>query len=96
MSGNTPWIVALATVLIGPLVAYVTAARKLSGKVATSDASELWKESAAMRDDYRAQLAVLNKVIEGLRARLAALEADNRSLYRETLLLREKLKELPT
>lgn len=77
---STPVLAAVALAIVGPLLTYLGVVRKLSGKIATSDASQLWKESAAMRDDYRKQLVALNEVIGSLRERLAVLEASNERL----------------
>lgn len=56
-----------------PLASYLVAARKLSGKIGSSDASELWLESRSMREWSKAQ-------IEALTARIAAVEQQNATL----------------
>jgi chromosome segregation ATPase len=78
-------VVALVAAIVGPLVAYVTASRKLSGKIDTSDADKLWAESASIRDDYRGQLQERDKRIAALEKRVTALEQDNNNLIRENL-----------
>lgn len=57
----------------GPLVTYLVAARKLSGRIGSSDATELWQESRSIRDWSKAQ-------IEMLTARIAAVEEQNATL----------------
>lgn len=59
--------------LVGPLATYLIAARKLSGKIDSSDATELWQESRSIRDWSKAQ-------IEMLTARIAAVEQQNATL----------------
>lgn len=76
-------IIAFLAAVLGPLTAYIVAVRRLSGKIATSDASELWKESAAIRSDYREQLAVAAERLRSLEARVEALEAENAQLRRQ-------------
>lgn len=61
-------VAGIVTALISSLGAYLLAARRMSGRIETSAAKELWDESAAMRGDYREQIA-------GLRRRIAELEA---------------------
>jgi hypothetical protein len=79
--------VPIVVAIIAPLGAYLLAARKMSGRVATSDANALWKEAGAIRDDYRGQLKTADDRIQNLEVRIGALEdmnntlaADNRSL----------------
>lgn len=70
------WIGPLIGALASALVAYLVVARKTSGKIATSEASELWAESRNIRSEYREQ-------IEKLRIRVADLEAQNNKLTRD-------------
>lgn len=70
---NPEIIAAVLAIIFGPVLAYLAAARKLSGKIATSEAADLWKESAQLRADWREE-------VERLRARLAALEQVNANL----------------
>lgn len=81
-------IVGLLGVILGPLVAYVVASRKLSGKIATSEAADLWAESSRLREDYRKQLARSEQRVTQLQARvdeqderIEALETENRELH---------------
>lgn len=75
-------IVPILVAAVAALGAYVAAARKLSGKINTSEASQLWEESRAIRDDYREQLKVANGVIQDLRDRIKRLEEELRLLKR--------------
>lgn len=66
---------------------YLVALRRLSGKIATSEAAELWQESKAIREDYRERLA-------SLEARVAQLEQQNNELVAANLKLRENKNKL--
>ena len=68
-----PIIIAAAA----PLAAYLLAARRMSGKIATSDASELWAESRSMRDEYRTQLSASSERVKLLEQRIDKLEDTN-------------------
>lgn len=74
--------------VVGPLVAYMTAARKLSGRIGTSEASQLWAESKVLRDDYREQLDATNRRQAKLEERVAQLEAANTELAKENIKLK--------
>jgi hypothetical protein len=61
----------IVAVGISTLGAYVVVARKLSGNISrSSDAANVWEESASIREFYRAE------VVE-LRSRLHSLEEEN-------------------
>lgn len=79
--------------VIGPLAAYITASRKLSGRIGTSEASQLWAESSKIRDDYRDRLAGTDKRQADLEARVATLEALNVELRRENVQQSQKVME---
>lgn len=76
-------LVAALAAVIGPLLAYVGASRKLSGKIATSEASSLWEESADIRRDYRERLAAAETRMAATEARLAEAERRNSALSEE-------------
>ena len=73
-------IVAIVAAIAAPLGAYFLAARRMSGKIGTSDASELWTESKAIRDDYRNQLNAATERTASLERRVAHLEEVNNNL----------------
>lgn len=81
--------VVLAAV-VGGLVTYLVAARQLSGRVATTDAAELWKESGAIRDDYRDQIAQAAGRVTALEGRVAGLEARNNELQQRNIELQRQ------
>lgn len=72
----------VVTALISALGAYLLAARRMSGRIETSAAKELWDESAAMRADMRAQNAELRAQIAECRETIARLEFVVRELRR--------------
>lgn len=80
---NPGLIVTLIVGLIGPVVAYVVAVRKLSGRVGTSEAGQLWSEARNIRDDYRSRIDELNGVIARCEDRIQKLEERNDELYME-------------
>jgi len=72
---------ALAAVA-GSVGAYLVASKKMSGKIGTSDASELWAASQALRNDYRDQLGKMADRQRDLEGRVATLEGENTTLSR--------------
>lgn len=78
--------------LVGAIGAYVAAARRLSGKIDTSEASQLWEESRSIRNDYRDRLDAANQRQAKLEERMAGLERKNIELgERNVALLEEQL-----
>lgn len=85
-------LAAVAGAIVAALGAYVAAARRLSGKVSTSEAGELWQESAAIRQDYRDRLHSADDRQARLEERVAKLEQRNSELAAEVVqLMREAL-----
>jgi len=97
-SSGLPWgiIGPVIVAIIAPLGAYLLAARKMSGKVATSDANALWKEASAIRDDYRDRIVKANDRQAALETRVSALEGQNNELVRENYELRAEVSSLKT
>jgi hypothetical protein len=87
-------VVPVLLAVIAPIGAYLLAARKMSGKIGTSDATELWKESKAIRDDYRTRISGLVERIRELELRSDKLEDMNTVLVRENTRLALKVTEL--
>jgi chromosome segregation ATPase len=94
----------LAVVLVAffsPLVTYLVTARKLSGKIKNSEATELWAESRSIREWSVARVKELDDHIDELELRLKEVELansdlakDNRELTREVFELRSTKAEL--
>jgi hypothetical protein len=80
--------------LISPLGAYLVAAHKMSGKIATTEAAQLWEESRSIREWSAARIDKCDEEIGRLtdqlriaRARITEVEKENRRLEK---LLRER------
>lgn len=89
-------IIPLLIAMVAPLGAYLLAARRMSGKVDTSTATELWTEARAIRSDYREQLAGAADRTRLLEERVAKLEGQNNDLVQENLALKTKVVALET
>lgn len=87
MAALDPILGVIAVAIIGPLGTYLIAARRLSGKIGSSEASELWQESRSMRDWSQAQ-------IESLTARIAAVERQNATLSDANAALVKQIRDL--
>lgn len=93
--------VAIVAAAIGPIGAYLIAARRMSGKIANSDAEQLWEESRAIREwstnrinEYEADIDKLRKELSNLSSRFTALELENRELHNELEAARSRTNEL--
>lgn len=83
-------IAAVIGIVVAPLLTYLAASRRLSGRIGTSDADRLWKESSDIRDDYRSQLTEANKRVVAIEGRMAQLERNNGELAKENLDIKTK------
>jgi septal ring factor EnvC (AmiA/AmiB activator) len=90
---NAAVVVALIAAILGPIATYIIAARKLSGRIDTSEATSLWEESRSIRSDYRDRLAEAEKRMAKLEARIADEERANTTLTRENIDLISKNQE---
>ena len=73
--------------VIGALVTYLVAARRLSGKIASSEAKDLWEEAGKIRDWAYTE-------IDSLRKRLEAAERAHESCLKENAELRRRVSAL--
>ena len=87
--------------LLSPLATYLIAARKVSGRIKDSDATELWAESKSIRDWSAERMRELTEHGEELEGRLktvegnnSALTEENRKLIREVVTLRDTIADL--
>lgn len=94
-------IAALIVACIAPLLTYLAAARRLSGRIKDSEASDLWAESKAIRDWSTQRVRELHDEIEHLENRVNALDQknfklgeENRRLTREVYNLRSRIQHL--
>lgn len=89
----TPTIAIFAGLLsgcVGAIAAYLSASRRLSGKIDTSEAAQLWAESKSIREEYRERIGVSERRTLRLEERVAILERDNGELVRANGLLAAK------
>ena len=82
------WLVPIIVALIAPLAAYLGIARKLSGRIAHSDAEQLWEEARVMREEYRTRALECELEIKKLRDELQTCTTRNTTLRRENRRLR--------
>lgn len=88
---SLPLAAAIIAAFLGPVGAYLVSARKMSGKIGTSDAEQLWAESKAIRDWSANQLASQTQEIQELRAELGRLANRCSILEEENVKLRDQL-----
>jgi len=89
-----PIVGIIVAALIAPISAYLVAAHKMSGKIATTEAAQLWEESRAIREWSAARIDKCDEEIFRLteqlkiaRARITEVEKENRRLEK---MLRER------
>lgn len=89
---NTPMVLAILGILAAPIIGYLAAARKMSGKIGTSEATDLWEAQKNIVEGYREDKNTAAERVSALETRVAALEKDNNALARENIeLLRKAL-----
>ena len=86
-------VIVVVAAALAPLGAYLVAARQFSGKVKTSDASELWAESTRIRKWSSERIGELNNTVNDLESRVKELEHSNGSLEDENRTLKRELAE---
>lgn len=82
-AGTVVALIAAIVALGGPVVAYLIAAKQLSGRIKNSDATELWAESRSIREWSSGRIKELTEHIERLEIRLDELEITNRAMAAE-------------
>ncbi len=91
---NATILVAISAAIVAPLLTYVIAARRMSGKIQTSEASDLWAESRALRDDYKSQVGMLQTQVKDLISRVRELEENKTMLEKANLQLARRVDDL--
>lgn len=71
-----PVLAALVGTLAGVAATYVVAQRRSSGRIATSEAADLWQASESIRHDLTEDLKSLRLEVVSLRAENVALRAE--------------------
>ena len=77
-----PTLIIIAAIL-GPLLGFLGLAWKLSGRIATTEASKLWEEADLMRREYREEISRLQDVIDRYTKRVEEVERRNEKLVKE-------------
>lgn len=89
-----PVLGVVVAALVAPLLGYFGAAKKLSGEIKHSDATELWAESRSIREWSTDRVKELNEDVESLERRLTELEKANSTLAEENRKLTREVYEL--
>lgn len=84
---------AVVIALVAALGSFLAVARRLSGKIATSEATSLWEESSKLRQEYKDEIRQLRGDLHDCVLRVGHLEEKNRSLSRENADLRRTIEE---
>lgn len=90
---STTILVTVLVAVVGPLFAYLAAARKLSGKIQTSEASSLWQEASNLRSEYRDELKGVREQLSECLTRIKNIEELNSKLKVENGGLNKTVKE---
>ena len=61
-------------------IGYLTIVRKLSGRIQTTEAAQLWAEADKMRQEYREEIARMQGVIDRYEVRLKEIDGRNKGL----------------
>jgi uncharacterized coiled-coil DUF342 family protein len=85
------WLYAAIAAVVAPAVAYLIAIRKTSGRIQTTEASQLWDEAEKLRIEYRQEIKDLRDLVETLRGRMDELAQDNKHLREENTMLLKRI-----
>ncbi len=77
-------------VFAGPVLTYIIATKKLSGKIATSEASELWDEARQIRMEYREEIVRLRESEAECKTMLDKVKAELTKLQEQIDLIRQR------
>jgi chromosome segregation ATPase len=84
-------IIAAAVASLG---SYLVAARRLSGRVGSSEAESLWAESRSIREWSTARISELNQLVGALEGRVGFVESQNNELAKENSSLVQQIRDL--
>lgn len=70
----TPTLSVLGAGLVTLLATYINSKRQRSGRIQTSEASELWKESSTLRQELFSQVSALRDELTALRDKNVVLQ----------------------
>ena len=91
---NWAVIIPLIVGVFGAIGAYFAAIRKLSGKISTSTAEDLWAESRQMRKDLNTRIEQLSATVISMQDRIDKLLDQNAKLVAEVGELKQSIIEL--
>lgn len=79
------WVtIVLGVLALGtPLFGYLAVVRKASGRIGSSDATELWAEAAAIRREHVERIRVLEQRLAWEEERVVKLVEENNRLLRQ-------------
>lgn len=83
-------IAGVVATLAGILSTYLLTRRKMSGRIATSEASTLWSEGQAMRKELRDEAAQLRAEVATLRRETVTMRSAMNALQVEIVHLRDE------
>jgi chromosome segregation ATPase len=89
-----PVIGVIMAAALGALGSYLAVARKLSGKINTSDATELWNESRSIREWSAERIATLTAEVSELEQRVEVVEGHNLALVNDKAKLLDQIQGL--
>lgn len=89
-----PTIGMLLAAAVGAFASYLAVVRRLSGKVSTSEATDLWAESRSIREWSADRITSLQAEVHDLQVRMATLEGHNEQLLTDKEKLIKKVEEL--
>lgn len=89
-----PIVGVVLAALVSAFASYLAAARRLSGKINTSDAAELWSESRSIREWSAERIAHLTAQVTELENRVEIVEGHNLTLISDKTKLLQQLQEL--
>jgi len=88
-----PVLGVLVVGVVAPLGAYLAASHKMSGKIGTTEAHDLWEESRAIREWSAARIDKCDEEIHNLRTQLGDANAEISKLKAEVRRLEGLLRE---
>lgn len=85
-----PALIAILAAVVSATATYLAVRRKTSGNVGTSEASDLWAESQAMRRELRDEASELRREVATLRTEAVDLRATMTTLLNQISHLRDE------
>lgn len=87
-----PWsiIIPIIGVIVAPILTYIVAVRKTSGRVDTTEAATLWAEAEKMREIYRQEGIELRAQIRSLEDRLDKARDESEAARQESKAARQE------